>query len=178
MVCSPFSRKVLSVSWAEWLDIVALDGIYLAFGWLAYLNWTAAQPWIISYAIGFLIAASVGMVLIYSQHQWDGAYYVHGDNWSFYESAMNGSMTLRLPFAWLEWGIGYINYHSIHHLNPNIPMYNLQKCYQRLKRLQVPMSECHLRDLWKTFDRALWDERQQRMISFAELRQHRQAPRL
>lgn len=48
-------------------------------------------------------------------------------------------------------------------------MYNLHQCHVRLKGLGTKMPECSLSDLWNTFKLVLWDESQQRMISFAEL---------
>jgi omega-6 fatty acid desaturase (delta-12 desaturase) len=78
-------------------------------------------------------------------------------------------MTLRLPFVWMEWVIGFINYHSIHHLMPNVPMYDLRRCYVALTQAGIRMAECRLGDLWRTFDLALWDEGKQRMVRFSEV---------
>ncbi|MCG3150380.1 MAG: Fatty acid desaturase [Verrucomicrobiae bacterium] len=163
---SPIKQKP---SASEWVNILALDVVYVALGWWAWTHWEIAQPWVISYGIAFVVAATIGIVLFYTQHQFETTYYARDGEWSFYESSMKGSMTLRLPFVWMEWLIGYINYHSIHHLKPNIPMYDLRRCYVALSAAGIRMAECRLGEIWKTFDLALWDEAQQRMVCFTDV---------
>jgi omega-6 fatty acid desaturase (delta-12 desaturase) len=165
----PFSSIVQKPTRAELVNIFALNGIYVAVGWLSFQHWSTAAPWIISYLIGAIAAATLGIILFYTQHQFESTYYEHNERWSFDASALRGSMTLRMPFGIMEWAIGFINFHALHHLKPNIPMYNLHQCHVRLKGLGTKMPECSLSDLWNTFELALWDESQQRMISFAEL---------
>jgi omega-6 fatty acid desaturase (delta-12 desaturase) len=169
LVHFPLSPIVRQPTLVEWLNILALDAVYAVVGWWTWTHWAVAQPWCLSYLLAFVVAATTGTALFYTQHQFETTYYAHDDEWSFYESSMKGSMTLRLPFVWMEWAIGYINYHSIHHLKPNIPMYNLRRCYVTLTQLGVRMVECRLGDLWRMFSLALWDEEQQRMVSFAEV---------
>lgn len=164
----PFSSIVQKPTRAELINIITLNVIYVAIGWLSFNHWSAAAPWVITYLIGSIAAATLGIILFYTQHQFESTYYEHNEQWSFDDSALHGSMTLRMPFAMMEWAIGDINFHTLHHLKPNIPMYNLQQCHARLKGIGIEMPECKLGDLWNTFNLALWDESQHRMISFAE----------
>jgi len=169
LVNFPFSPIVQKPKFIDWANILALDALYIVLGWWAWTHWAVAQAWVITYGIAFMIAATTGVLLFYTQHQFEMTYYEHDDEWSFYDSSMQGSMTLRLPYPWMEWMIGNINFHSLHHLKPNIPMYDLPKCHTRLQQIGVRVPECRLSDVWGTFDLALWDERRQRLISFAEL---------
>jgi acyl-lipid omega-6 desaturase (Delta-12 desaturase) len=162
-----FSSIAQKPTRAELINILVLDVIYVAIGCLSINHWSMADPWVISYLIGAIAAATLGIILFYTQHQFQSTYYEHNEQWSFDDSALRGSMTLRMPFAIMEWAIGYINFHALHHLKANIPMYNLQQCHARLG-IGIAMPECKPGDLWNTFDLALRDETQHRMIGFAE----------
>ena len=43
-------------------------------------------------------------------------------------SGMEGSSYYKLPKV-LQWIVGNISLHHIHHVKANIPNYNLQRCY-------------------------------------------------
>ncbi len=76
-----------------------------------------------------LLAAIGGFWLFYVQHQFEDAYWVAHDQWTFTDAAMRGSSFLRLP-AVLEWITLSIGYHHIHHLNPRIPNYRLAPAHR------------------------------------------------
>lgn len=168
LVRFPFSSIFQKPSRAELINTFVLDAIYVAIGWLVISHWSIVAPWVISYFIATVGAATLGVILFYTQHQFESTYYANNQDWSFNDSVFRGSMTLRMPFTVMEWAIGYINFHTLHHLKPNIPMYNLNRCHFRLQSLDFKMPECRLSGLWKTFHFFLWDESRQRMISFTE----------
>ena len=153
----------------EVLNIVLLDALYMAVGWWIWTHWTLAKPWLFTYAIAILLSVTIGVILFYTQHQFERTYYAHDEEWSFFDSGIKGSMTLRLPFWWLEWAIGYVNFHSVHHLKPAIPLYRLPAAHCAMRKLGIPITECRVSDLREMFHCALWDEERQCMVSFADV---------
>lgn len=116
-----------------------------------------------------LFAASMGVWLFYIQHQFPQAYWQSKPDWSFADAALLGSTYLDLPPI-LRWFTGNIGIHHVHHLSSTIPFYRLP---------EVLKAHPALRDLnrytaWKSlsaFRLALWDEGQQRMVTFAEAKE-------
>ena len=170
----PWARIVRKPKLNELVNIAALDALYVGIGWWVWTHWPVAQPWVMTYLVAFLVTVTIGVTLFYTQHQWEQTYYAHDEQWSFFDSAVKGSMTLRLPFGWMEWCLGYINFHSVHHLKPNLPLYHLPAAHRALRELGIRVAECRLSDLWKTFNHSVWDEQRQRLVSFAELESARQ----
>ncbi len=153
----------------ELINIAALDAFYVAVAWWTWSNWAVAKPWAITYAVAILMTVTIGVILFYTQHQFEDSYYASDDEWSFFEAGVKGSMTLRLPFWWMEWALGYINFHSVHHLKPTIPLYNLPATHRALQNLGIQFTECRVGDLPRAFRCNLWDEDRRRMVSFAEI---------
>jgi omega-6 fatty acid desaturase (delta-12 desaturase) len=82
-------------------------------------------------------------------------------------AAIKGSTFYNLPSA-LHWLTGNIGYHHIHHLSPTIPFYNLPKCHRENPLFEKHVNKITLMQSFKTVFANLWDEEQQRMISFSE----------
>mgnify|MGYP002654725045 CR=1 FL=1 len=76
-----------------------------------------------------VLSAIGGFWLFYVQHQFENAYWVSHDEWSFVDAALRGSSFLCLPAA-LDWITLSIGYHHIHHLNPRIPNYRLAAAHR------------------------------------------------
>jgi omega-6 fatty acid desaturase (delta-12 desaturase) len=110
------------------------------------------------------IAGAGGLWLFYVQHQFQSAYWVRSAAWNFDAAALEGSSFYKLPKI-LQWFTGNIGFHHIHHLNPRIPNYKLERChdadpyYRTIKPLTFIAS---LRSL--TF--RLWDEQLQAYVGF------------
>jgi acyl-lipid omega-6 desaturase (Delta-12 desaturase) len=109
-------------------------------------------------------AGALGLWLFYVQHQFEGAYWVRSSEWNFDAAALEGSSFYKLPKI-LQWFTGNIGFHHIHHLNPRIPNYKLERCHEAdpycrtIKPLTLISS---LRSL--TF--RLWDERRGAYVGF------------
>jgi omega-6 fatty acid desaturase (delta-12 desaturase) len=115
-----------------------------------------------------VIAASVGMWLFYVQHQYEGVYWEKHEEWDFARAAVEGSSFYKLPKI-LQWFTGNIGYHHIHHLSPRIPNYNLEACHR-----EITMFEVKSITLWESLDclrYRLWDEENERLIDFNELKE-------
>ena len=111
-----------------------------------------------------LLAWGAGMWLFYVQHQFEGVYWARHGKVDKLQVALKGSSYYKLPGI-LQWFTGNIGLHHIHHLRPRIPNYNLQQCYDETPALQAvkPLSiRRSLKSLWMN----LWDEEQQKLVSF------------
>jgi omega-6 fatty acid desaturase (delta-12 desaturase) len=115
-----------------------------------------------------MLAASAGMWLFYVQHQYEGVYWTRSPSWDLVSSGLEGSSYYKLPNV-LQWLVGNIGLHHIHHVRANIPNYNLQRCHDEVSALQrVPPLTVRksLKSLWLN----LWDEKKQQLVSFRALK--------
>ena len=115
-----------------------------------------------------LLASSIGIWLFYVQHQFEETYWEHQDDWSFHSGAMQGSTFFDLP-APLRWFTANIGVHHVHHLASRIPSYRLGEVLRDHPKLRE-VSRLTLRDSFRCFRLALWDEEQRRLVSFRDLR--------
>ena len=125
-----FLEPRLLPGWARrrfWAKIVATDAALVAmigvlgvlFGWL---------PVLLIQMPDAMLAGAAGVWLFYVQHQFEGVYWQRNGDWNFAASALQGSSYLRLPRI-LQFFTGNIGLHHVHHLNPRIPNYNLQRAH-------------------------------------------------
>lgn len=105
----------------------------------------------------------------YIQHQHEQAYKQWKEEWTFVKAALRGSTYWKLPRVF-QWLTGNIGIHHIHHLSSLIPNYNLQKCKDENPILQEHVTIVSFTGSMKYFINKLWDEQQQRMITFREYR--------
>ena len=103
------------------------------------------------------------------QHQHEQAHKKWRAEWSYVMAALQGSTYWKLPRVF-QWLTGNIGIHHIHHLSSLIPNYNLQKCQNENPVLEQYVTVLTFTDSMKVFFNKLWDEQQQRMITFAEYR--------
>jgi len=116
----------------------------------------------------FFFAAAGGIWLFYIQHQFEHTYWKWDDEWSYVAAAMQGSSFYKLPKL-LQWLTGNIGFHHIHHLNPSVPNYNLELCHDQNPQFQKVVT-ITLWESLQTMFLSVWDETQNRLISFRELR--------
>lgn len=116
----------------------------------------------------YFISSSFGIWLFYIQHQFEHTYWRPNDEWSFVRAAMQGSSLYKLPKI-LQWFTGNIGFHHIHHLKPGIPNYKLEKCYRENPAFH-DVFEVTLWSSLKTMFLSVWDPKQERLISFRELK--------
>ncbi|HXA55322.1 MAG TPA: fatty acid desaturase [Solirubrobacteraceae bacterium] len=115
-----------------------------------------------------LLAGSIGIWLFYVQHQFEDAYWNGTESWSFTEAALRGSSFLKLP-ALLRFCTGNIGYHHIHHLDAQIPNYNLRRAHDQTPALHgVPTLS--LGDGIRATKLKLYDERRQCLVGFRDAR--------
>ncbi len=134
-------------------------------GFLVFGTWTFLKihlPIVMFFSVMAFFA-------FYIQHQHEQAYKQWKEEWTFVMAALRGSTYWKLPRVF-QWLTGNIGIHHIHHLNSLIPNYNLQKCKDENPVLQEHITTVSFTGSLKYFVNKLWDEQQQRMITFGEYR--------
>jgi acyl-lipid omega-6 desaturase (Delta-12 desaturase) len=115
-----------------------------------------------------IVAGTVGVFLFYVQHQFEDTYWRYHPDWDYTSAALEGSSYLKLPKP-LQWITGNIGLHHIHHLSPRIPNYLLEKCHEENPEFQnAPTLTLKTALSIVASNLALWDETQDRLISFKE----------
>jgi len=114
-----------------------------------------------------LIAASLAVWLFYVQHQFQHTSWTDDEDWSFQEAALHGSSHYDLPPV-LAWLTGNIGVHHVHHLSSRIPFYRLRQVLRDHPKL-AGIGRVTMTESLRCTKLALWDEGQQRLISFRAL---------
>jgi omega-6 fatty acid desaturase (delta-12 desaturase) len=142
------------------IALAAIVGaIILLVGWRAYL--LVQIPTLV-------LGGAAGVWLFYVQHQFEGAYWEHSDEWSYIDAALAGSSYLKLPKV-LQFFTGNIGLHHIHHLLARIPNYHLQRAHDENQFLHRATTI----SLWqglRSVRLKLYDEDSRRMVTFAQAR--------
>ena len=142
---------------------IALPAMYFM-GWWQFL------------LVGTLIIAltsSVGVWLFYVQHQFDDTHWARNGEWTHEDAALQGSSYYKLPRV-LNWFSGNIGVHHVHHVSSAIPFYRLPEVLKDHPELK----DISRITLWQSFKYSrlkLWDEAQERLVTFREARMARKA---
>jgi omega-6 fatty acid desaturase (delta-12 desaturase) len=161
---TPAARNRMHRSvWLTNLAVVVLVGaLCWAFGWQTVLF--VELPLVI-------LAGSVGIWLFYVQHQFDDTYWERTGEWSYNDAAVRGSSHLALPKV-LQFFSGNIGFHHVHHLNPKIPNYNLQRAHEEQPMFR-PVPSLSLTEALRATQLKLWDEQSQSMMTWKQVRASR-----
>jgi len=156
-------HSVWSMNFALLCVVVSMS---LVFGFGTYL---------LLQLVAWMVAGASGIWLFYIQHQFEDAYWERDENWDYTAAALRGSSYYKLPRV-LQWFSGNIGFHHIHHLSPQIPNYNLQRCheadsiFQQVKPITVFAS-------FKSLRLRLWDEASRKLVGYRRMRQVRREQR-
>jgi omega-6 fatty acid desaturase (delta-12 desaturase) len=115
-----------------------------------------------------LVAGTIGVWLFYVQHQFEGLYWARHGDWDPMRASLEGSSCYKLPKV-LQWFTGNIGLHHAHHVQPSIPNYNLQQCYDDIPALQA-VERLTIRKSLKSLWLNLWDEDQHKLVGFHSLK--------
>jgi omega-6 fatty acid desaturase (delta-12 desaturase) len=126
-------------------------------------------PFLLVHLPIMLLAASVGVWLFYVQHQFEDTEWARDSVWKLHEVALHGSSYYDLPSV-LRWFTANIGVHHIHHLCSRIPYYRLPLVLRDYPKLGV-IGRLTLGQSFSCVRLVLWDEDQQRLVSFHEVRQ-------
>jgi omega-6 fatty acid desaturase (delta-12 desaturase) len=133
----------------------------------------AGLIWLIGIKAFFLVhlpitvlAGMFGVWLFYVQHQFEDTFWNESRSWNLHEAALHGSSHYDLPLP-LRWFTANIGIHHVHHLHSRIPYYRLP----RVLRDHPELREIGRLTLFQSFRcvrLVLWDEVEQRLVSFRE----------
>jgi omega-6 fatty acid desaturase (delta-12 desaturase) len=152
-------RQRNSVLLTDFTLIATITLLCLAIGWSAFL---------VVWLPPAMVAGSVGIWLFYVQHQFEGTYWRRAEEWGYAEAALTGSSRLKLPRV-LQFFTASIGLHHIHHLNPRIPNYNLQRAHDS-HPIFAEAPTISMRDGARAIRLKLWDEQSGELLTFAQAR--------
>jgi acyl-lipid omega-6 desaturase (Delta-12 desaturase) len=156
--------------WGKYMWMTLKDNFWIA---LSYVVVGSLVGWPMFLLVQFTLVFLFGVIafwFFYVQHQHEFSYKQWKHNWDFLLSSIRGSSYYKLPrlFHWLTGNIGY---HHIHHLSSLIPNYNLPKVFRERPILSKYVTQITFWQSLKMMRYKLWDEAQEKMISFEEYRQ-------
>jgi omega-6 fatty acid desaturase (delta-12 desaturase) len=153
--------------WQPWLSTgstnLAIAAVIVTMIWLVGIG-----PFLLVHLPIMLLAASAGVWLFYVQHQFENTVWAHNDGWNLQEAALHGSSHYALP-SLLRWFTANVGIHHIHHLCSRIPYYRLPFVLRDYPDLDG-IGRLTLLQSLRCVRLALWDEGQQRLVSFREVR--------
>ena len=118
------------------------------------------------------LASAKGVWLFYVQHQYEDVMWARSKDWDHKKLALHGSSFLKLPGI-LKWFTGNIGFHHIHHLNPKIPNYRLEKCHEATPEFKE-IEPITIASSVKYLKLRLWDEQNNQLVTFKEAQAERQ----
>lgn len=145
-----------------------LSNIAIVISIIAMMLWIGWREYILIQLPIIYIASIAGVWLFYVQHQFDKVVWKRSQDWNYQTVALQGSSFLKLPLV-LQWFSGNIGYHHIHHLSPRIPNYKLQRCHEE-NEIFSSIKPLSFKEVLNSFRLRLWDEEQERLITFDELK--------
>jgi len=148
--------------WRLRLNNLVLITVFLLLGW--WLGWA---KFLITHLTIIVLFSVIAIWFFYVQHQHEEAYKQWQNKWDYLTAAVRGSTYYKIPkvFNWLTGNIGI---HHIHHLNPAIPNYNLQEALKENQWINQYVTILTFFESLKLASNKLWDESQDRMITFKE----------
>ena len=117
-----------------------------------------------------MLAGTAGIWMFYVQHQFEGVYWERNEEWDYVQEAIQGSSFYKLPKV-LQWFSGNIGFHHVHHLNPKIPNYLLEKCHRECEMFRK-IKPITLFASIKTIKFRLWDEENHQLVGFKILKKY------
>jgi acyl-lipid omega-6 desaturase (Delta-12 desaturase) len=166
LIVNRFNRK--GAKRKERLNTYFINGmIVLLYGLLIWLiGWKA---FLLVQVPIFMLSGTAGIWLFYIQHTFEQSYFEVDKKWEFVKAAVEGSSYYQLPKV-LQWLTGNIGYHHVHHLNPRVPNYKLEKAHNQSEALQhAPLIS--LTTSLKALKFRLWDEKKGNFVTYRALRE-------
>ncbi|ABG30654.1 fatty acid desaturase [Roseobacter denitrificans] len=151
--------------WRVWVS--SLGTTLLAVLLLAAIVWFGGLlPVLLIFVPTTMVAATLGVWLFYVQHQFEETHWDQHDDWDMYDSALHGSSHYVMP-TWLQWFTANIGIHHVHHLYSRIPFYRLTEVLRDHREL-AQAQRLSISESLASARLHLWDEKQRRLLSFAE----------
>ena len=153
--------------WRPWASTMATNAAMAAIA--GVLIWfIGLKAFLLVHMPIMLIAASLGVWLFYIQHQFEETSWHDNTQWDLHDAALHGSSHYDLPPV-LRWFTANIGIHHVHHLCSRIPYYRLPRVLRDHPELG-DIGRLTLLDSLRCVRLTLWDEENQRMVSFRQVR--------
>jgi omega-6 fatty acid desaturase (delta-12 desaturase) len=150
-----------------WVSAMGTNvAIAAVLGLIIYLG--GLMPVLLIFIPTVLIASSIGVWLFYVQHQFEETHWDRQPQWQVHEAALHGSSFYVMPKV-LQWLTANIGVHHVHHLYARIPFYRLTEVLRDHSEL-ANAQRLTIRESLRTVRLQLWDERQRKLMSFAQAR--------
>lgn len=148
-------------------NVSALTTLLVHFGTLAAgIYWFGFTFTCFAFVLPTFLAMQVGAYLFYVQHNFPAAEIRGRQDWSYADAALISSSYLETG-AVLQWFLGNIGYHHVHHLNSKIPFYRLPEAMRALPGLQAPgRTSFALKDIAACLRLKLWDSDRNQLVPF------------
>lgn len=153
--------------WRYWVSAMGTN-VMIALIVAAIWYFGGWQPVLLIWLPTGIVAASIGVWLFYVQHQFEDTHWVNDEDWQLHHAALEGSSHYVLPQP-LRWLSGNIGIHHVHHLYSRIPFYRLPEVIRQHAEL-AEAQRMTIRESIATARLHLWDEAQQKLLSFREAR--------
>lgn len=158
---------LMNSGWRYWISAMGTNAVIaIVVGMIIWLG--GFMPVLLIYLPTSVIAATIGIWLFYVQHQFEETHWSKKDDWQLHEAALEGSShyVLPQPLRWLSANIGI---HHVHHLYSRIPFYRLPEVLRDHAEL-ANTQRLTIRESFASVKLHLWDEKLQKLMSFAEAR--------
>ena len=144
------------------VNAVLLAGLWIFAGWdVMFVGMLLPQ----------LVASMVGAYLFYAQHNYPDIEHQPEGEWSYAEAALAGSSYME-GSALMHFFSANIGFHHVHHLNAQIPHYQLPKAMAAIPELQNPgTTSLRPKDVLACLRLKLWDSERGRMVTWREARE-------
>ena len=149
--------------WTNWRSTLFTNLVFaiIAIGLVFVMGW---KTFLLVQIPITIIAASIGIWLFYIQHQFEDTVWEPDSKWDRREAALHGSSYYDLP-NFVHWLTANIGIHHVHHLCSNTPCYRLKKILDDHPELK----NVGRLSVWESLGcvkLALWDEVNQKLVSF------------
>ena len=156
--------------WQPWLSTMATNVAIAAV--VATMIWLiGVGPFLLVHLPVMLLAASVGVWLFYVQHQFEHTVWAHDEAWNLQEVALHGSSHYALPGVL---ALVHRQYRRSPHpssVQPDPLLPAAASCCATI-RTSTGIGRLTLLQSFRCVRLVLWDEGQQRLVSFREVRRH------
>ncbi len=156
----------MRAGWRPWLSTMGTN-LAIAAVSAGLIMLGGLRPFLVVELPIALMAGAIGIWLFYVQHQFEGVIWTRGSGWTLPEAALAGASHYHLP-GLAGWFTANIGLHHVHHLNSQIPFYRLRQVLREIPQLDV--GRVSLAGSVRGIRLALWDETDQKLISFSDLR--------
>jgi acyl-lipid omega-6 desaturase (Delta-12 desaturase) len=157
---------LMRAGWGPWISTMA-NNLWIALAAALMMWMVGIGPFLLVHIPIVLLGAAVGMWLFFVQHQFDDTHWADHAEWNFQRSALHGSSHYDLPLV-LRWFTANIGVHHVHHLCSVIPFYRLPDVLRDHPQLHS-VGRLTLVESFRCARLALWDECENRLVSFKEV---------